>query len=45
LSREARYSHDAGFLLVREMVETGMIIVGAGGARVITFWQKLYIGY
>jgi len=33
--RKARHSHDARLLLVREIVERGIIIVGAGA----------YIGY
>jgi len=40
-------SHDAGLLLVREIVEMGIIIVGAGASvmYVITFWREvIYIG-
>jgi len=38
--REDRHSYDAGLLLVRELVETDIIIVGAG-ARVITYWREV----
>jgi len=41
---EARHSHDAGLLLVKEIVETGIIKVGAG-AGVITFWQEVMYIY